>query len=228
MPPSVFISPQVNHNHSAEPGSERLCDPDGFQPQGLDMNSGHSDTQEHTHCDPPHTSQMTRHDSEQTGSKGHGPSSPYTEVDLVSRMMKNKLVQPTGIQNHSAIPTRRGEISANKLGTSGFSLSGKSTPMQSPSPLSAGLSRPASGSGIGPALRPLSQAAQEIMDICSVDQMGCEDPDLDADTTAHTLHDLEQELRLMANAPGAEQQAVVFGTRDRDSPNQHGNHRFTQ
>ncbi|KAJ4936102.1 hypothetical protein JOQ06_017626 [Pogonophryne albipinna] len=95
-------------------------------------------------------------------------------------------------------------------------------------PLPAGLSRPASGSGIGPALRPLSQAAQEIMDICSVDQMGCEDPDLDADTTAHTLHDLEQELRLMANASGAEQQAVVFGTRDRDSPNQHGNHCFTQ
>ncbi|KAJ4935723.1 hypothetical protein JOQ06_017251, partial [Pogonophryne albipinna] len=81
----------VNHNHSAGPGSERLCDPDGFPPQGLDMNSGHSDTQEHTHCDPPHTSQMTRHYSEQTGSTGHGPSSPYTEADLVSRMMKNKL-----------------------------------------------------------------------------------------------------------------------------------------
>ncbi|KAI4815128.1 hypothetical protein KUCAC02_005291, partial [Chaenocephalus aceratus] len=130
----------VNHDHSAGPGSERLCDPDGFPPQGLDMNSGPSDMQEHTHCDPPHTSQMTRHDSEQTGSTGHGPSSPYTEADLVSRMMKNKL------------------------------------------------------------------AAQEIMDICSVDQMGCEDPDLDADTTAHTLHDLEQELRLMAHASGAEQQ----------------------
>ncbi|KAF3848020.1 hypothetical protein F7725_021048 [Dissostichus mawsoni] len=95
----------VNHNHSAGPGSERLCDPDGFPPQGLDMNSGHSDTQEHTHW-----------------STGHGPSRPYTEVDLVSRMMKNKLVQPTGIQNHSTRPTRRGEISANELGTSALSL----------------------------------------------------------------------------------------------------------
>ncbi|XP_063764012.1 uncharacterized protein LOC134880841 [Eleginops maclovinus] len=231
----------VKHNHSAGPGSERLCDPDGFPPQGLDMNSGHSDTQEHTHCDSRHTSKMTRHDSGPTVSMGHGASSslsPYTEVDLVARMMK--LAQPTGIQNHSTRPTRRGEISANQLGTSGSTLS---TPMQSPSPktnpnplsafvsprcrsLSACLSRPASGSGIGHALRPLSRAAQEIMDICSVDQMGCEDPDLDTDTTAHTLRDLEQELKLMAN--GAEQQAVVFGTRNRYSPNQHENHRFSQ
>ncbi|KAK1899483.1 Zinc finger B-box domain containing protein 1 [Dissostichus eleginoides] len=231
----------VNHNHSAGPGSERLCDPDGFPPQGLDMNSGHSDTQEHTHCDPPHTSQLTRHDSEQTGSKGHGPSSPYTEVDLVSRMMKNKLgTLSQTFRRVSSFPEPHCAALSERRSSVWFSLSGKSTPMQSPSPsplsalvsprrpLSAGLSRPASGSGIGPALRPLSQAAQEIMDICSVDQMGCEDPDLDADTTAHTLHDLEQELRLMAHASGAEQQAVVFGTRNRDSPKQHGNHRFTQ
>lgn len=55
---------------------------------------------------------------------------------------------------------------------------------------------PTLGSGLGPALRALSQAAQEITEICSVDQTGCEDPDLDADTAAHTLHQLGQELRL--------------------------------
>lgn len=60
------------------------------------------------------------------------------------------------------------------------------------------LSRPTPGSELGPALRALSRAAQEIMEICSVDQAGCEDPDLDTDTTAHTLHELGQELRLMA------------------------------
>ena len=36
------------------------------------------------------------------------------------------------------------------------------------------------------------------MEICSVDQTGCEDPDLDTDTTANTLQGLEQELRLLA------------------------------
>lgn len=61
-------------------------------------------------------------------------------------------------------------------------------------PLSACVSRPT----LGPTLRPLSRAAQEIMEICSVDQTGCEDPDLDTDTTAQTLHGLEQELRRMA------------------------------
>lgn len=38
------------------------------------------------------------------------------------------------------------------------------------------------------------------MEICSVDQTGCEDPDMDAETTKHMLHILEQELKLMANA----------------------------
>lgn len=37
------------------------------------------------------------------------------------------------------------------------------------------------------------------MEICSVDQTGCEDPDLEADTTAHTLYKLEEELRLLSN-----------------------------
>lgn len=53
------------------------------------------------------------------------------------------------------------------------------------------------GSELGPEFRPLSRAAQEIVEICSVDQTGCEDPDLDTDTTAHTVYELEQELKLM-------------------------------
>lgn len=38
------------------------------------------------------------------------------------------------------------------------------------------------------------------MEICNVDQMGCEDPDLEIDTTAHALSSLEQELRLMVKS----------------------------
>lgn len=79
---------------------------------------------------------------------------------------------------------------------SGSILSGKSTPTVSQVPARC-LSRPTLGSELGPALRALSRAAQEIMEICSVDQAGCEDPDLDTDTIAHTLHELGQELRLM-------------------------------
>lgn len=33
-----------------------------------------------------------------------------------------------------------------------------------------------------------------------MDQMGCEDPDLEIDTTAHALSSLEQELRLMVKS----------------------------
>lgn len=43
-----------------------------------------------------------------------------------------------------------------------------------------------------------SRAAQEIMDICAVDQVGCEDSDLDEDTAAHILQELEQEHRRMS------------------------------
>ncbi|KAM9732624.1 uncharacterized protein zbbx isoform 2-T3 [Menidia menidia] len=46
--------------------------------------------------------------------------------------------------------------------------------------------------------RPFSQATQEIMEICKVDEMGCEDPDVDMDTTAHMLQGLEQELKDMS------------------------------
>lgn len=43
-----------------------------------------------------------------------------------------------------------------------------------------------------------SQVTQEIMEICNVDQTGCEDPDVDTDTAAYILHNLEQELRVVA------------------------------
>ncbi|XP_074497789.1 uncharacterized protein zbbx isoform X1 [Sebastes fasciatus] len=241
----------VMHNQSAGSGSELFCDLDGFTPLGLDMNSGHSDTPEHTHWEPVHTCQTSPHDSDPTGSEGYGPSSSlstYTEEHQLFRMMKDNHRQPTKI--HSTRPTTRGEISANERGTSGSvsSLSGKSTPTLShrpktnPSPLSvavcpslshspapplyACLSRPTSGSEFGPASRPLSRAAQEIMEICGVDHTGCEDPDLDTDTTAHTLLGLEQELRLIAKETG--KQASIFGTGNSDGPDQHGNHRFTR
>ncbi|XP_054883731.1 uncharacterized protein zbbx isoform X2 [Poeciliopsis prolifica] len=45
----------------------------------------------------------------------------------------------------------------------------------------------------------LSQAAQVIMEICGLDQNGCEDPDMDTDMTARMLHIMEQELQLLAN-----------------------------
>lgn len=55
------------HNQSAGSGSELFCDLDGFTPLGLDMNSGHSDTPEHTHWEPVHTCQTSPHDSDPTG-----------------------------------------------------------------------------------------------------------------------------------------------------------------
>ncbi|XP_008423558.1 uncharacterized protein zbbx isoform X2 [Poecilia reticulata] len=45
----------------------------------------------------------------------------------------------------------------------------------------------------------LSRAPQVVMEICSVDQTGCEDPDMDTDMTARMLHIMEQELQLLAN-----------------------------
>ncbi|XP_026221301.1 uncharacterized protein zbbx isoform X2 [Anabas testudineus] len=81
-------------------------------------------------------------------------------------------------------------------------------------------------SGMVPAFRPLSRATQEIMEICNVDQMGCEDPDLDTDTTAHTLHSLEQELRLLAKETGS--QASAFGIGNSGIQNQCENQHFTR
>ncbi|XP_044059693.1 uncharacterized protein zbbx isoform X2 [Siniperca chuatsi] len=223
----------VMHKQSAGSGSEQFCDLDAFPPLGFDMNSGLSDTPEHTHCDSLHTRQTSPYDSEPTGSEDYGPSSSlvaYTEENLIFRMMKDNHTQPTGIQIHSTTPIGRGEISANELGTSGSGSnpSDKSTPTLSHLlrrvPVACSLSHPTLGSES--AFRPLSRAAQEIMEICSVDQKGCEDPDLDTDTTAHTLHGLEQELRLMANETG--KQATVFGTGNSGSQDQHGYHCFTR
>lgn len=82
--------------------------------------------------------------------------------------------------------------------------SNRSTPTASQAPATCCLSHPISCSELGTVLRPLSRAAQEIMEICSVDQTGCEDPDLETDTTAHTLYKLEEELRLLSK--GTERQ----------------------
>ncbi|XP_035536391.1 uncharacterized protein LOC118342067 isoform X2 [Morone saxatilis] len=223
------------HKQSAGSGSEQFCDLDGFSPLGLDMNSGHSDTPEHTHCDSLRTRQTFPYDSDPTGPEGYEPSSSLsicTEEHLVFKMMKDNHTQPTGIQIHSTEPTRRGEISGNELGTSGSGshLPGKSTPTLSRVPAACFPLRPTLGSELGPAFRSLSRAAQEIMEICSVDQMGCEDPDLDTETTAHTLHKLEQELRLMAKDADVHigKQASEFGAGHSGRQEQHGNHHFTR
>lgn len=56
-----------------------------------------------------------------SGSEGYWPSSSLSAGTghLVFGVMENNQTLPTGIQFHSTTPTRRGEISANKLGTSG-------------------------------------------------------------------------------------------------------------
>uniref|UniRef100_UPI0037E8D1FC uncharacterized protein zbbx n=1 Tax=Semicossyphus pulcher TaxID=241346 RepID=UPI0037E8D1FC len=202
----------VMHKQSAGSGSEQFCDLDLSPPLGLDMNSGHSNTPEHTNCDSLHTSQS---DSERAGSEDLSPSSsltPNTEEHLLIRLMKDNHTQPTGIQIHSTTPTRRGEISANELGTSGSRSKSynKSTPTLCHPPRTA--------------LRPLSRAAQEILEICSVDQTGCEDPDLDSDTTAHTLSGLVQELRLMTKG----KQDSLFGSGNSRCQDQHGNDQSTR
>ncbi|XP_070827240.1 uncharacterized protein [Chaetodon trifascialis] len=221
----------VMHKQSAGSKPEKFCDLDGFQPLGLDMNSDHSDTPEQTYCDSLHTSQTSLYDSDPTGSQGFWPSTSlgtYTEEHLVFRMMKDNRMQPTGIQIHSTTPTRptsRREISANEAGTSGSNRSEKSTPTQFPVTAACCLFHPTLGSELGPAFRPLSRAAQEIVDICSVDQAGCEDPDLDTDTTAHTIYELEQELKLMTKETG--QQASIFEAGSDESQDQHESHHFT-
>ncbi|XP_031716887.1 melanoma-associated antigen C1 [Anarrhichthys ocellatus] len=158
----------VMHNQSAGPRSEQFCDPDGFPPLGLDLNS---DTPEHTHCDLLLTGRTSPHVSDPTdGYRTRSSLRTHTEEHLVFRMMSNNRMQPTANQIHSTRPTSRGQISVNRRGTS----------------------------ELGPGFRPLSRAAMEIMEICNVDHTGCEDPDLESDTAAHALHGLEQELRLMA------------------------------
>ncbi|XP_039478182.1 uncharacterized protein zbbx isoform X2 [Oreochromis aureus] len=168
-------APGVMHNQSAGSGSEQFCDLHGFSPLGLEMIAGQPETPEHAHCDPLHTCQSPLRDSDPTGLQSYGLSSSFralNEEHLVFGVMKDNHRQPTGIQIHSS---RTGEVSADELGT-------------------------AVDSEFSPVFRPLSQAAREIMEICNVDQMGCEDPDLEIDTTARALSSLEQELRLMVKS----------------------------
>lgn len=211
----------VLHKQSAGSGSEQFCDLDWSLPPGLDTSSGHSDTPEHTHCDTPHACQTSPNDLNPTGSEAYWPSGTFTDEHLLLRM---KDTQPRRIQIHSTTPTRRGETPANELGTSGSNQSGRSTPSPSPSPASSSQSRTSLGQR--PAVRPLSRAAQEIMEICSVDEMGCEDPDLDSDATAHTLSELDEELRLMAEETG--KQASVYHAGSGGSQDHLGNHHFTR
>uniref|UniRef100_A0A3Q1FML4 Uncharacterized LOC110955998 n=1 Tax=Acanthochromis polyacanthus TaxID=80966 RepID=A0A3Q1FML4_9TELE len=181
----------VIHNQSAGFRSQQLCDLDWFSPQGLDMHTGHSDTPEDAHCDPIHTCQSSQHDSDPTESYR---SSGTLKIHTEERLGFGVM------QDNRTQPTdiqihsnRRGEASANGLGASEF----------------------------GSAFRPLSRAAREIMEICGVDQRGCEDPDLDTDTTEHTVHHLAQELRLIAKE--TDTQALVINTRNSASQDQHGN-----
>ncbi|CAJ1065726.1 zinc finger B-box domain-containing protein 1 isoform X1 [Xyrichtys novacula] len=78
------------------------------------------------------------------------------------------------------------------------------------------------GSKLG-VLRSRSKAAQEIMEICRVDKTGCEDPNLDNDTTSHILNVLDQELKLMTK--GTQDSLLVSG--NSRSHIQHGNQHFT-
>ncbi|XP_068440125.1 serine-rich adhesin for platelets isoform X2 [Clinocottus analis] len=184
----------VIHNQSAGPRSEQFCDPDGFPPLGLAMKSGHSNTPEHTRCDPLLTDQT----SDPTEGFGLSSSSFSTDTEehLRFRMMRNNSTLPTEILIHSTRLTSR-EISVNERGTS----------------------------GVGPGFRPMSRAAKEIMEICSVDRTGCEDPDLEFDMTTHALHGLQQDLMAKAETWPP---ASVFGTGECGAQDQHGNDRFTR
>nr|XP_043887985.1 cell wall protein RBR3 isoform X2 [Solea senegalensis] len=219
---------------SAGSASEESCD------VSLDLSRGHSDTTENTQCDPLQTHQPSTNESDPPDSYGpHSRLRASTERHLVFKMMDNHM-QPSEIQMRSATTSSRGEISANELGTSGSKWSGRSTPTVShpattnPSPLpetmfplrSARSSRPTLGSDLGPAFHPVSRAAQEIMEICSVDQTGCEDPDLDSDTAAHHLHSLEQELKIMTKETGT--QASSSAAVNSRSQVLHGNQPLTR
>ncbi|XP_062241274.1 mucin-2 [Platichthys flesus] len=230
----------VMHNWSAGSGSEQSYDLERFSPLSVDLSSSLSNTPEHTSCDAQRTRQTPPNDSDTKGTESCGPSSRLrtnTERQLVCRMMEDSNTQPTGIKICSSTTSRRGEISAYELGTS---ASKSSTPplshpttttpspprppvfpssSQSPSPpRPACRFRPTSASEWGP----LSQAAQEIMDICRLDQTGCEDPDLHTDTTAHTLHGLEQDLKETGT------QASLFAAVNSERQSQHQNHRLTR
>nr|XP_046171679.1 uncharacterized protein zbbx isoform X1 [Oncorhynchus gorbuscha] len=131
-----------------------------------------------------------------TGADSWMPCSSFrgcAEEHLVTTVMMNSL-------SHVATPTQRGASSGQGLYTSG-----RSTPRRSSRPTSA-LSRPVSGTMSHPVSRPLSRAAKEILDICLVDQTGCEDPDLEQDIDTRALSSLVEEFRVMATEclPGSE------------------------
>ncbi|XP_023153267.2 uncharacterized protein zbbx [Amphiprion ocellaris] len=181
----------VIHNQSAGFRSQQLCDLDWFWPQGLDMHTGHSDTPEDANCDPIHTCQSSLHDLDP---KDSYRSSSRLRIHTEEHLgFRVMQDNPTPPIKIQIHSTRRGETSANGLGASEF----------------------------GSAFRPLSRAAREIMEICGVDQRGCEDPDLDTDTTEHTVHHLAQELRLIAKE--TDTQALVISMRNTESQDQHGN-----
>ncbi|XP_024910566.1 polycystic kidney disease protein 1-like 3 isoform X3 [Cynoglossus semilaevis] len=92
-------------------------------------------------------------------------------------------------------------LPASKLSSS-CCCSSSSPPPPPPPPPAPGLPPLVSDSELLPSFRPLSRAALEIMEICSVDQTGCEDPDLDNETTAYHLHNLEQELQRVTKDTG--------------------------
>ncbi|XP_071216147.1 uncharacterized protein zbbx isoform X2 [Salvelinus alpinus] len=169
-----------------EPSQElSFCGLEGFLILGLvDLGSpqpsprpthSHPDTQDSAHT-------LT------TGADSWMPCSSLrdcAEEHVVTTVMMNSL-------SHVATPTRRGASSGQGLYTSG-----RSTPRLSSRPTSA-VSRPVSGTMSHPVSRPLSRAAKEILDICLVDQTGCEDPDLEQDVETQALSSLVEEFRLMA------------------------------
>ncbi|XP_030007103.1 zinc finger B-box domain-containing protein 1 [Sphaeramia orbicularis] len=125
---------------------------------------------------------------------------------------------------HASDPTESAEYrSCNNLSTYFKKEENNNTQPPGKSDISA---NEAATSDPDPTFRPLSCAAREIMEICNVDQTGCEDPDLDADTSSHALSSLERELRLQAKETGT--QVLVVATGNRGTQDQQGNHRFTR
>ncbi|XP_017279440.2 uncharacterized protein zbbx [Kryptolebias marmoratus] len=233
----------VMQHQSAGPGSEQFCDLDEFSPLGLDTDTSHSNSPEYESGDRSHSCQYSVHYPDATVSNSCSSRSlrSCAGEHLAPKEMKDSYTQPMGIQTHS---TRREEMSANELRTSEVrsNLSETSTSVltdsprrksrltsasashwvsYSPSPsLPTHLSHHTLGSGNSPSFRPHSSAAQEILEICNVDQTGCEDPDMDSETTKHMLHSLEQELKLTANT-----QSTCTNVMDRGNSeiqNQHG------
>ncbi|KAL0973460.1 hypothetical protein UPYG_G00203930 [Umbra pygmaea] len=107
-------------------------------------------------------------------------------------------IPPISSHSHVDTPTWKRASSERQLHISGFTgLSGRSTPML-PSSAASAVSGPASF----PVSRPLSRAAQEILDISRLDKTGCEDPDLEHDIDTRALSSLVEEFRLIETDSG--------------------------